>query len=373
VNVHAIVEVFVTFEGFLRSLDRRGGWKRDWWYVGLWLRRLAARLQRVSNATGQHQFNPSELVSPSGDCPLLITFLINQFGVVEDKQNRVVLYPCVTENLIKYIADAGHQLMTSPAPANIADLQNVDNYRSYLHHCYGVDLSENLFLARNFGDLGVPFTPSADAGVRRQNICQSVNTYRRQQGNAMLNGAQWTNIGQDGAGNPLLAQEIPGVQVALGGVPGVLAAVIANFDANALIFTAPIDTTVNFPLPVNLNTIRAHRSQIEVEVEDMEVKARFVCASVSVSPEGGWAPMMTASDVNSSVFSTIFARGVPVSDYVMGIVLNQHVSLMNRDLIPFNWATVESQRSRNSIPPLGYSRSELVAKLIRETLVKRKG
>lgn len=374
VNVQALIDVFHEIETFVRSLNRRGGWKHEWYYVGLWLRRLAGRLQRIGNATEQYVSDPSTLIPLAGQCPLIVAFMINQFGIAEDKHTKSVLYPRVTENLIKYMAGYGKKMMAGPLVPHIAELTQVASHASYVEHCYGVALQENLLLARHFSRLQTPFQVSLDANIRRQSIANSVNYYRRTHGNGALTGAQWVNIGQDGGGNPLLAESTAGTAGGgIGAIAGVLAVILNQFNLNATDYCSALDLAGHHPLPGNLATERAHQDQMVVEVEDMEIKARFVCGSVSASPEGSWAPVVRAVNVETDVSGTVGILGVTVQEYLIGILLNQYVTSINRDDLPFNWSAIGRQHDKFSIPPLGYSRQELLAKVVRECLVRRNG
>lgn len=374
VNVQSIIDVFHECELFVTSLNRRGGWRPGWYYTGLWMRRFAGRLQRVSNSTGQAVFDPSELIDVRGECPLIVSHFINQFGIVEDSNTRSVLYPAVTLQLVKYLAEYGRKLMITPAPANVAEIQDVDHHASYIEHCYGIDLQENLFLARHFARIGVSFQVSLNANTRRQSIAYSVNTHRRISGNAAINGAQWTNIGQDGGMNPLLQHASAGGGAGvLGGIAGVLAPALAQFNNNAGDYVSAVDLAGNHALPANLAPIRSHPNQMIVEVEDMEIRARFITGAVSVSPEGSWAPIVKAVNPDTDVSGIIGVKGVTVNEYIIGVLLNNYVTSMSRDYLPFNWAVIGRQNDKFSIPPLGYSRIELLAKVLRECVSRRNG
>lgn len=379
VDIQQIFSTFLDIERFVHRLDRRGGWKRLGYLSGVWLRSLVERLQRIAIETELLIFDQSELLTDRISAPTIIVALINQFGIFLDTHTNTIVAPYVTRTMIEHLLFFSDVLIASHPvggpPANVLHPLVIDpvNWGSWAEWCYGRDPYLTIAYAITCKRLREPFTPSLDPAVYGRALASVVIRRNVILGVAIPTLAQQNAI--SGVPNPISAAFAVGVAAApLGAIAGVDPNFVAELNDVQDTFVSHVDPTGGFifvPAYVSRQRVLADRDFWENEV--MEIKARFTAATVSLSPEGGKAPLCVVDDASDSCSSSTCVRGTTIQEFLFGVLLDNSVIWLDARRLVFNVATTGQQSETYSTTPFPFNRSELLMKSVRECVQRRKG
>jgi len=371
VDVQAIFELFLWCEKCITSNHRQGGWRHRGYYVSIFLRAFAARLQRVAIFTDLCTFNQREIVNQPGELPIMVAHIINQYGVTSDPSN-VIIAPYVTFELVRFLLHMSHVLEVSTHVAH-NDALDPDNWGSWIDLCYGEVCNFNVYLGCAFRSLGVPYTPAPTLPEISVNAAAAVNIYNTRQGVALTTGAQ--HVALLAVPSPLLINAVVG-----GGgnhlapIGGVHNDVLCALDDQCDVFSSIADPFGGVALPPNsVAQYRTCVSTIDLEHEIMELRARYTVSLISLSPEGSFAPLVVGSDLDANCTASCVVANVSENEYFFGIIIDNTVILVGRDLLPFNFAAIARAKMRYQISALPFTRIEIVSKGMRECITRRKG
>lgn len=376
VDVQSLLELFLMFENSIKALHRQGGWKHQGYYAGVFFRCLAARLQRVAHFTDTAAFNQRETIRSPGEIPIIVAHCINQFGVKHDVHNNVLIAPYVTFELIAAILRLSRDLIHGPVGAAAADhaaIVDANNWCSWIEICYGVVPNYNVICGCAFRSIGLPYTPGSTVPECSMYAAIANDMYNQQNAIPRCTGAQFIAVSANPT--PLLANAV----VAAGGgvlgpIAGVDATVSGAFDAQTDAFSSAADPFNGTPLPVgSVAAFRTAPSPMVLEVELMELRARYTVSQVSLSPEGSFAPIVVGADLDGNCTASCVVKGVTEIEYMFGILLDNTVVLTGPDLKPFNFAAASRHSMRYKMSALPYTRVTLLAKAMRECITRRKG